>query len=324
MAWDVACLGDLVMDLVPHGEADGRRLLSASPGGAPGNVAAGLARLGKRALMIAKVGDEAFGGEIAETLQRYGVDTSGIVRDRATKTRLSVVSLTPDGERSFIFYKDQPADAALDASEIVPHAVQAAQVLHVGSLLMASPRAAKAQEKAITLARESGRLVSADPNIRRGLWPDMGSMIDAGRRLVASADIVKLSEEELYVLTGLAPVASAVQTLWHPDLKLMAVTKGADGAELFTSRHHVRCHGYAVNAIDTLAAGDAFMASLLAGLLDCRMQTEDESGLRDILRRACAAGALAATKKGAMSSLPDRGEIDRLLQSVPENQLQPA
>ncbi len=324
MVCDVACLGDLVMDLVPHAGADGQWLLAPSPGGAPGNVAAGLAKLGKRAVMIAKVGDEAFGREIIETLGRFGVDTSGIVRDRAVKTRLSIVSHGPGGERSFLFYEDNPADAALDADDIVPSILRSARLLHVGSLLMASPRAAAAQEKAIVLAAVNGTPVSADPNIRRGLWPDLSSMIAAGRRLVASAQIVKLSEEELYVLTGRAPITKAVQHLWHPDLKLLAVTKGAEGAELFTSRHHIACHGYRVDTVDTLAAGDAFMASLLSGLLDCGLETEDKDALGLILRRACAAGAIAASRRGAMSSLPDAVEIERLLAKVPENQPHPA
>jgi fructokinase len=322
-SWDVTCLGDLVMDLVPHPGPEGQQLLAPSPGGAPGNVAAGLARLGRRALMIAKVGDEAFGREIVQALARFGVDTSGIVRDGAVKTRLSVVSHSPGGDRSFIFYKDDPADAALDAEEIAPQFVTSSQLLHVGSLLMASPRAAAAQEKAIALATVNGRPVSADPNIRRSLWPDMDSMIDAGRRLVASAQIVKLSEEELYVLSGRAPIAAAVHDLWHHNLILFAVTKGAEGAELFTSRHHIQCHGYRVDAVDTLAAGDAFMASLLGGLLDRALQTEDKEALGLTLRRACAAGAIAASRRGAMSSLPDAGEIERLLANVKENRPQP-
>ena len=78
MVWDVTCLGDLVIDLAPHSVSDGKRLYAPHPGGAPGNVAVGLARLGRKSLMIAKLGDEAFGQMIAETLRRQGVDTAGV------------------------------------------------------------------------------------------------------------------------------------------------------------------------------------------------------------------------------------------------------
>ena len=183
---------------------------------------------------------------------------------------------------------------------------------------MASPRSAAAQEKAIAIAKASGTLVSTDPNLRPGLWPDQETMIAAGRRLVAQANIVKLSAEELEMLAG----QGGVQSLWHDNLKIMAITRGAEGAELFTARHRIICHGFPVEAIDTLACGDAFMAALLSGLLDHGLETDDESTLREILRRACAAGALAATRKGAMSSLPTASEIDQLMASVPENRTQ--
>jgi len=241
------------------------------------------------------------------------------VRDGATKTRLSVVSLAPDGERSFIFYKDHPADAELDRNEIAPRFIEGVQVLHVGSLLMAAPRSAAAQERAIALARANGTMISTDPNLRPGLWPDEKTMIAAGRHLIASAQIVKLSVEELSLLSGGGPIEIAVKALWHSGMKILAVTKGAGGAELFTSSHRIVCRSYSVHAVDTLAAGDAFMASLLSGLLDHGLETDGEGELHQILRRACAAGALAATRKGAMSSLPGTAEITRLLATQPEN-----
>ena len=311
MTFDVACLGDLVMDLVPEGG-----LLAPSPGGAPGNVAAGLAKLGRRVAMLAKVGDEGFGREIIATLSRYGVDTSGIVADPLCKTRLSVVTLSPEGERSFIFYKDNPADAMLRAEEIDSTKIADARILHVGSLLLASPVAAEAQRHAMEVARRHGRLISADPNLRPSLWPDSATMIAACRELVASAQIVKLSEDELLTLSGEDSIDAAVRKLWHPELRLLAVTKGAAGAVLFTAKHHVTCDGYRVATIDTLAAGDAFMAALLSDFLDTGPDTENEARLALILRRACAAGALATTRKGAMASLPAAADIDRLLASA--------
>ncbi|WP_373504628.1 carbohydrate kinase, partial [Aestuariivirga sp.] len=276
-------------------------------------------RLGRSVGMLGKLGQEAFGTLIRAALDRYGVDTSGVVMDPEAKTRLSVVSLAPDGERSFIFYKDTPADSAVDSDDILPAQIEGARLLHVGSLLMASPRAAAAQVKALDIAASLGRPISLDPNFRLGLWPDKATMVAAGRGLVARAAIVKLSEEELAALAGEGPIEPAVRSLWHVGMKILAVTRGARGAELITREMRFTCHGYAVSTIDTLAAGDAFMASLLSGLLEIGLDTMDGEPLSRVLRQACAAGAIATTRKGAMESLPTPEEIERLLWETPEN-----
>ena len=323
MKWDVACLGDLVMDLVPHSQSGGEWLYVPSPGGAPGNVAAGLARLGKRPVMIAKVGADGFGQLISGALDKYGVDTSGLSVTDAGKTRLSVVTIDAQGDRSFTFYKDNPADALLSVDDINPSIISGARLLHIGSLLMASPIASKAQDRAIDLARSLGTPVSVDPNFRPSLWTSHDEMVAAGHSLVARSQIVKLSEEELRFLAGPGEAGEAVRSLWHEQLKFLAVTMGARGAELFTGRLRIACHGFSVAAIDTLAAGDAFMASLLSGLLDIGFDTGNETALEHILRRACAAGALATMTNGAMASLPHAARITRLLDTVSENAPQP-
>ena len=319
MVWDVACLGDLVVDLVPHSVHEGQWLYAPHPGGAPGNVAVGLARLGRKALMLAKLGDEAFGHMIAATLVRQGVDTAGLSFTAAAKTRLSIVTLDDAGDRDFIFYGDSPADLLISADDILPAFVEDTAILHLGGLLMAGPQSSAAQEKAIGMARAFGRLISVDPNFRPSLWADHGAMLQAGRHLVAVAAIVKLSEEELLALSPGQSIESAARALWHDGLKLMAVTLGAAGAVMFTVDRTFTCGGFPVAAVDTTAAGDAFMAALLAGLLDIGMDLTAEDRLASILRSACAAGALAATGKGAMESLPTPEEIAHLLRTGCEN-----
>ena len=141
-------------------------------------------------------------------------------------------------------------------------------------------------------------------------------MLAAGRRLVEVADIVKLSEDELLTLApGFSSLEAAARSLWHDGLKVMAVTSGARGALLLTADHALAHGGFAVNAVDTTAAGDAFMASLLHGLLGIGMDLGAAEPLHAVLRAACAAGALAATKTGAMASLPDRLAIEQLLEA---------
>lgn len=151
MVWDVACLGDLVIDMVPQQLADGHWLYAPHPGGAPAMWRLGW-RVWARAIMLAKLGDEAFGRMIASALQSHGVDPSGLSFVAGHNTRLSVVTLDPGGEREFIFYGDDPADLQVAADDIDPKVIEGSSILHLGGLLLAGPISAMAQAKAIALA----------------------------------------------------------------------------------------------------------------------------------------------------------------------------
>lgn len=313
MRYDVTALGELVIDLVPVASPAGLAYLP-KPGGAPGNVAAGAARLGLAAAMISKVGAEAFGGLALAALGNAGVAVEGVLRTPAHNTALAVVSLTPEGERDFFFYRENCADSNFSAGEVPVEMVQASRVLHVGSLWLATPTSAAAQRRALGCARQCGALVSADPNFRPAFWRDPDRMRQAGLEVVRAANIVKLSGEELKLLTGSSGI-DAARSLWHPGLIALAVTRGAAGADLFTREHAVSLDGFAVTPVDTVGCGDAFMASLLAGLLGCGFSDLSEARLRRIGERACAAGALMATVTGALESMPTMAKIDRFLQA---------
>jgi fructokinase len=138
-------------------------------------------------------------------------------------------------------------------------------------------------------------------------------MAAAGREAVASAEIVKLSREELAVLSGSADEIEGIQRLWHPRLEVLAVTDGEAGATLHTTAHAVRIAGYPVSVVDTVGCGDAFTASLLAGLLGRDLSALDAEALGMVGRRACAAGAIVATRAGAMTRMPTPGEIDNFI-----------
>ncbi len=304
--WDVACLGELFIDLTPHSCVDGQWLYAPSPGGAPGNVAVGLAKLGRKSLMISRVGDEAFGRLVVDALQVYGVDTSGVMMSADEKTGLSVVTLGAGGERSFMFYHDRPADLNMDAAHISSHVLKRCKVLHVGVLPLSAPRSAAAQRKAMTIADAEGLLISCDVNFRPNLWSSSNDMLEAGREILARAAIVKVSEEELRALDGSKDMDASVQRFWHEGSRAFSVTRGDKGAVLYVPAGRFECGGFAVNAVDTTGAGDAYTASLL-----CSMLAGDDPAM--MVRKACAAGALAATQKGAMESLPTAVELAAFL-----------
>jgi fructokinase len=313
--WDVASFGDLFVDLVPLTKVNGHWTYLPSPGGAPGNVAVGLSRLGRKSLMLSRVGDEAFGRLVVSALKSYGVDCSGVVLSQSEKTGLSVVTLSDDGDRAFMFYHDHPADLHIDPKDVLPQHIANSRILHVGGLPLSGPQSAKAQRKAMDLADAAGIPISCDPNFRPAMWSDQASMLDAGRFLISRSSIVKLSEEELLGLEPKASMDQIVQSLWHKKLKFFSVTRGPQGSVLYTPDRKYVCEGFHVDAVDTTAAGDAYTSSILSGVLNGGRASEPAN----LVLNACAAGARAATKKGAMESLPSSADIAKLVAEQPVN-----
>lgn len=311
--FDVTALGELVIDLVPAATAEGGLNFTAKPGGAPGNVAAGVARLGLKAAMLSRVGPGALGDLLIDTLAGAGVDTAAVGRAVHEPTALAVVAVSASGERDFALYREGCADAALGPEDVPLALIRSSRVLHVGSLSLATPQSGAAQRLAVATAQQAGTLVSADVNFRPAFWRNRDAMLGTGREAVAGADIVKVSAEELALLGGTDDVAAAAAALWHPRLRLLAVTHGAAGAELFTPRDRVAVPGFAVPVVDTVGCGDAFMAALLAGLLELDGAAPTAADLRRIGQFASAAGAVMAGVAGAMQAMPTRPAIAALL-----------
>jgi fructokinase len=313
VCYDVTALGELVIDLIPTSRNGDKPLLAAKPGGAPGNVAAGIARLGGRAAMLSKIGPGYFGDLLSRTLKDAGVDTQWIIRSTQELTSLAIVTVGATGERDFALYREGCADATLSPREIPLDVVRKSRILHVGSLSLATPMSREAQRLAVATSVEMGRLVSVDVNLRPALWRDKEAMIATGREAVLSGNIVKVNEEELRLLAGNAGIDEAVQTLWHSRLKVLAVTKGANGAHLFTDTHRVDILGLRANVVDTVGCGDAFMASMLSGLFGCDIDALREEDMQRVGRSACAAGAAMAEVAGAMERMPRLEDINRML-----------
>jgi fructokinase len=315
--FDVTCLGELMIDLVPLAGDAGEMRFTAKPGGAPGNVAVGAARLGLSAAMLSCVGRETFGRALVDALSHDAVDTSGVLQVERRSTGLAVVTLDPAGDRDFFFYRDGCADVEYAPGDVDLDILERTNVLSVGSLFLASPASAAAQRFAIQSVKGAGGTIAADPNFRPPLWQEVGAMIDAGREVVAAAHVVKVGVEEARAMGGTEDVPQAVASLWHDRLVVLAVTKGAEGAEIFTATERIEVAGFPVETIDTVGCGDAFMAALLAGLAAIPSRTPKGRELHELARRACAAGAIAATRAGGMASLPTRAELDGFLAGRP-------
>ncbi len=313
---DAVCLGELLIDFVPT--VTGTSLVDApafkkAPGGAPANVAVGLSRLGASAAFMGKVGDDAFGRFLADTLAAAGVDVDPLRFTDQARTALAFVSLRADGEREFMFYRHPSADMLFAPEDVDVDLIAGARLLHFGSISLIDEPCRGATLRAVEAARNAGLLISYDPNLRLALWPH-AQAAKAGIMLGwPNADVIKVSEDELEFLTGEAHPVRAGRRLWHDRLRLLVVTRGREGCTYLTPELEGEVPGFHVEAVDTTGAGDAFVAGLLAELLADPDAAEDAQRLRAICRFANAAGALATTERGAIPALPDAESVRSFL-----------
>jgi len=285
-------LGDAVVDLLPDGEG---RLLQC-PGGAPANVAVGIARLGGQSAFIGRVGDDPFGRFMAKPLADERVDVKFLRLDPAHRTSTVVVDLDDQGERSFTFMVRPSADLFLESADLPTFS--AGEWLHVCSIALSAEPSRSATFEAMAAIHEAGGYVSFDPNIRPDLWPDENALRRCLEQALQSADVVKLSVEELAFLTGNVEVNVGLDALMaRCPARLVLVTQGKEGVIAWhdgTVKHYPATP---VECVDTTGAGDAFVAGLLYGLAAGQ-------DLTPVIALAQRCGALATTAKGAMTALP--------------------
>jgi len=313
---DVITLGELLIDFVST--ESGVSLVEApafekAAGGAPANVAVGLARLGIRSGFIGKVGEDDFGRFLAQTLESNGVDTSGLRFSNEARTMLAFVSLRGDGERDFMFYRHPSADMLLRPEEIDLDYVGAARLLHYGSISLISEPSRSATLAAVKGAQERGVMLSYDPNLRLNLWPSAEAAREGMLEGWRFAEIIKVSRDELAFLSGQKDLELAAKALWHERMRLLVVTEGAHGCWYVTSQGKGHVPGHRVRAVDTTGAGDGFVAGFLAGLLENEGAWTSTSDLEKVLRFANAVGALTTTRRGAIPALPTRGQVVELV-----------
>jgi len=317
---DVVTLGELLIDFIPT--VSGVSLTEApafkkAPGGAPANVAAGLAKLGASCAFLGKVGQDAFGEFLKSILDDVGVDTSGLVFSHEARTALAFVSLQADGEREFMFYRHPSADMLYTPEEVDLNLIRDAKIFHFGSISLISEPSRSATLTALDGAQENGLLISYDPNLRLALWPDPKTAKAVMLSVWEKTDVIKVSVEELTFLSGLEDIDKAVDALWHDTLSLMVVTLGKDGCRYYTPNYRGVMEGFQVKSVDSTGAGDGFVAGLLKGLLNYRKAYQDESKLRKICRYANAVGALTTTQRGAIPALPTHPQVEEFLENNP-------
>lgn len=306
MSQKIWVTGDAVVDLIPDGENHYLRCA----GGAPANVAVGVARLGCHSGFIGRVGNDPLGQFMQEMLKNENVDVDHLILDPQHRTSTVIVGLD-NGERSFTFMVNPSADQFLQTTDLPPF--QAGEWLHCCSIALINNPSREATFEAIRRIKVAGGFFSFDPNLRESLWASLDEMKTVVLDAIALSDVLKFSEEELTLLTNTDSLEKAFEniTALYPE-KLIIVTLGKDGALYHLDGESAIVAGKALKPVDTTGAGDAFVSGLLAGLSQHDNWKEPHE-LVQIIRQANASGALATTAKGAMSALPNQAQLAAFL-----------
>ena len=315
--YDVAALGELLIDLTQSGRSEqGNLLFEANPGGAPANVLAMLGRLGRRCAFLGKVGADAFGDELARAVAETGTDLRGLRRDAEVPTTLAVVHTLPGGDRDFSFYRRPGADMTLRPDELDEAVLRACRVFHFGSLSLTGEPVRSATVRAVDLARASGALISFDPNLRPPLWDSPETARAQIAWGLAQCDVLKIADNELEFMTGEADFDAGAAALRarFPNLRLLCVTAGAGGSYAWCGPARAFEPACPLGGvIETTGAGDAFCGCMLDFVLSRGADALPEAALHEMLRFANAAAWIVTTKKGALRSMPTRAAVEEVL-----------
>lgn len=274
-------------------------------GGAPFNVACALHKFGAEVKFVGSVGDDLIGSFLINYAADFGMDTTYINQNKERNTTLAFVELNEVGERSFCFYRKNTADYFMP--DVSDELIKSADIVCIGSLMLADPTCVEYALDIINRAHAFGKTVAFDVNYRTDIYKDTESAVRTYKRILAAADIVKFSEDEVGTFTE-----EYVHSLTD---KLVLVTLGKDGSEWRYNGKSNRVPTITVKPVDTTGAGDAFFAGALSVLDKSMSDGLTDTLLDESLRFGNIAGALNTLGRGAIDNLPDLETVNKYLNS---------
>ncbi len=314
---DVVALGELLIDFAAKStDAAGYPTMAANPGGAPGNFLAALNAYGKKAAFLGKVGQDAFGRLLLSTLKDAGIETKGILVDDSVFTTLAFVTFDASGDRSFSFARKPGADTQLRWEEINKVLIDEASVFHFGTLSLTDEPVRTTTQKAVAYAKEQGKLISCDPNLRLPLWKTEEAAKEQILWSLRQADVVKISDNEVEFLWDCSPEEGADKLLAEFGVTLAMVTLGPGGCLLKTKNASYLGKCPKVHPIDTTGAGDIFGGSAMARFLDLGKALPDLTAedLAYIGSFAATAASLSTEHPGGIPSIPEKEAVLKAMQ----------
>lgn len=314
--YDITALGEILIDFTWQGlNEDGQALFAQNPGGAPANVLVAARKLGDQTAFIGKVGNDMHGLFLKEVLEQQDIATDNVIVDDNYFTTLAFVSHTPDGERTFSFARKPGADTQLEEGELKMEIVEHTHIFHVGSLSLTAEPARSTTFSAIKAAKAAGSIISYDPNYRGSLWPSKEVAMEHMRSLIPYADVMKISDEETGLLTGIEDVEGAAKALCDQGVKVAVVTVGKDGAYVYSKDGGQVVPGFVSKVADTNGAGDSFWGGFLHKLKESGKRPEEltKEELYTFARFGNAVASLCVEKKGAIPAMPTLQQVQERL-----------
>lgn len=318
----VISIGEALVDFIPNQKGCALKTVEEFQricGGAPTNVSAVVAKLGGNSKIVTKLGKDAFGDFIVDTLNSINVDTSCIVRTDVANTCLSFVSLKEDGNREFTFYRNPSADMLFNKDELRLRWFQNVGVLHFCSVSLVESPMKYAHLRAIEVAKQSDAIVSFDPNVRLPLWKSRRACKDTINEFIQYADVLKVSDEEVEFITGM-DIYKASERLLNGNVKVILYSMGKDGAMIFTRDGHITTPSVNVSVMDTTGAGDSIVGAFLYCLVRDNLSTRDLDSisldkLEEYLKFANYYSGYSVMGKGAIDSYATLKQITDFISS---------
>ncbi len=314
--FDVVALGELLIDFTENGvSGQGNPLFEANPGGAPCNVLAMLSKLGDKTAFIGKVGKDFFGEQLKSAITEVGINADNLYMDEEVHTTLALVHTYPDGDRDFSFYRNPGADMMLREDELNEDLLRKTKIFHFGTLSMTDEDVRGATKKAIEIAKESGAVISFDPNLRPPLWKSLDDAKEQTAYGLSKCDILKISDNEIQWFTGEEDFDAGIRKLKEQyDIPLIMLSMGKEGSRAYYKDLRVQAAPFLQeNTIETTGAGDTFGACCLYHVLEYGLENFDEQKLTQMLTFANAAASIVTTRKGALRVMPTREEVESLI-----------
>ena len=320
----IACLGEALIDM--FNSRRGQSLINATsfkpiPGGAPANVAIGLAKLGMKSAFIGRLGRDDFGFKLERVLKQNNVDTSQIVFDENARTGLAFISMVDENRQDMLFYRNPSADMLLSTADLNEDFLSRVSLLHFASLSLDAEQCRGATYRAVDVVRRSGGIISYDVNYRKFLWPDTRLAVERFTEAMKVADMVKVNEIELGLISGEDDLKIGIKKLTKRFDAWFFLTLGPEGSYFATKEHLIYVPAFKVRTADATGCGDGFIAGLISGIIrnDIDLSSPDTGKISSTLRFANAVGALVSTKVGVIPAMPSYSKVVKFMGKSGEN-----
>ncbi len=303
--FNITALGEILIDFTVLDTNSSAKLFQQNPGGAPANVLVAATKLGCSTAFIGKAGNDMHGLFLKDVLIKEKINTSNFLLDDNVFTTLAFVDIDSNKERTFSFARKPGADTLLSINEVDLNIIKNSNVLHVGSLSLTHEPVRTTTHEVIKYAKENNIIVSYDPNYRASLWSSVEDAIYHMRSI--TPDIMKISDEETLLLTGVSNYEEAAIVLFNRGIKIVVVTLGDKGSYVYNKEGGKLIPSFKSNLVDTTGAGDAFWGAFLSKVnnnLDVSLEV-----LSDYALFANATASLCVEQIGAIPAMPSIDDV---------------